>query len=325
MKKTIITLLLSALIVGYVHSQNQTNTEEEALETLRTLYRGVRFTNRAVNYHLQIHIGAVAFEILVNDHLVFRNAGRQGSGTIGLSAPINRNILRSGVQTWEVRVFPPEVNGQRLEGLPEGARIDVSLERLRFDRRGNVRHLATPIQLIETPIIEQGGRRIFADAGKPMIVYSGTFYANVPYELIGWSNGQDLSKMNQEELLEMLLDAYRTFGNHIENGELEQIARLLLRTYTETAQSLFFTREENEQLMHSFYRMYRQEAMTPLPIENYKMTFWGNNRMVTLERTDLTFLTAFAFGFVEDGRQMSVGYTLFFYMPEGSNRLEIIR
>lgn len=97
--------------------------------------------------------------------------------------------------------------------LQEENRFLLRLEKLRFDKDGNVKTLAAPFTLIETPMDydydeNDNEEQFYKDVGKPMIVYKGTFNTEVPYVLKGWSESVDLTKENQEKLKEELVDKY---------------------------------------------------------------------------------------------------------------------
>ena len=328
MKKYLSLLLFFILIVHACHSQNKEEMEATVNSLLGNLYKEVQYQDESINYQMQITVGSCAFQVLVNDSYVLSDAGHDASGSISLNKGINNNILKSGVQTWEVWVYPPNDKEIDLKVLPEGASLTIRVNAVRYHDKG-VTQLVEPIYLLETPLVEKEGKLVYADAGKPMMVYKGIFEAKIPYDLIGWSKSQDLRKMNQDKLHDMLLSQYKLLGSYIEQSKIDQIAEIHKKNYTERAQYFFFTKEDNEHQMEIFNKLYNRSDFKVYPLENYKMTFWGDGRMVTLERTDYIFNPALISEFpIMRGKKEdieNISYRLFFHIPEGSDQLEIIR
>lgn len=317
-------IFILTINVALCYSQNREEIESKTRAILGNLYQDVKYQDESINYQMQITIGACAFELLVNDMVVYRDPGYDASASVSLNTGINEFILQSGTQTWELRVYPPKMNDVRLTALPEGVAIMVRLEAIRYVEKG-IEKLMEPVYLIRTPQVEKQGDLVYADAGKPMMVYKGVFEAKVPYQLTGWSKSKDLRKMDQNKLQEMVLNEYRTIGTFLQEGNLEQLALRKKNSYIERAQSLFYTPVENEVIVNDFIEVYGAPNMKTLPIENYKMTFWGNGRVATLERTDYWYNPALITDVKIDGKDSNYSYYIFLHIPEGSEKLEIIR
>ncbi|MGY0040481.1 hypothetical protein [Pedobacter sp. NJ-S-72] len=259
---------------------------------------------------------------------VYRYAGNDGSGSIGLSAPINTNILKSGLQTWEVRVFPPELNGKRLTSLPEGVKLELSIEILKF-RADGVDQGAVPVKLIETPKKEKDGKQIYADAGKPFMVYRGTFNAEVPYELEGWAKSVDLAKEDSTALKKELIAEYEKYRGWLQHHDGDKLANGVLKREKETAQSLFYDKAMNDDFLKTFLSTYITEKLTMYPLEHYKMVFSGNGKMVSLERVDHIYDPALAGWYLvkkdDEETNMLNTYYLNFHRPKAGSGLEVIR
>ena len=323
-KKICMAVVLAASLTS-CHAQNREAMKQEATDILGKLYENVQYCESAVNYHVGIKVGLCAFELLVNDMPVYRYDGSDGSGTIQMSAPINTNILKSGIQTWELRLYPPVANGRRMETLPENVKAELKVEALLFDSDGSMRYLSQPITLLTTPIIDKDGKSVFADAGKPEAIYRGTFEANVPYELTGWSRSKNLTECDSTQLKAQLITVYKEFRTLIQNGDLGEIARRILPRERETAQCLYYDKAKNEHYMNIFLEGFGQEGQKPYPLEKYKITYWGNGRMATLERTDMWFEPALATQYFVEGKEYTHTFYFYFHLPEGSEELEVIR
>ena len=206
------------------------------------------------------------------------------------SNPINKYILKSGEQNWEVRVYPAyNTDATQQKKLAKGARFTVRLEKLRFTDVG-IDNLADPIILIDTPLeYDTSGtgntEEYYKDAGKPMMVYKGKFSAEVPYNLKGWSESVDLSKEDQKVLQAQAVEKYRELWKMLDKRETGKFAENILKREKETSQALFYTKILNDDYMEAFFDRVDKQGKKMKPLENYKMVFSGN-KMVTLESTD---------------------------------------
>ncbi|MDR2918430.1 MAG: hypothetical protein LBV72_03565 [Tannerella sp.] len=326
---TIRILLIMALLINIqvCYSQSREENNQKAAELLGNLYKEVKYHKQSVSYFVNIHAGLCAFELWVNDMPVERYNGSNGAGTIHLSAPINTHILKSGVQNWELKLYPPVINGVRLETLPESIKVELSVEALQFDDNGSMRHLSQPVSLFSTSDTKKNARLISATAGRGETIYRGTFEAKIPYKLTGWSESEDLTQQDSTALITELIEQYETFCTLLEDGKTDEIARLILRREQETAQSLFYNKAKNDDyLQRVFMESFALAGQKPYPLEKYKMVFYGNGRMVTLERTDMPYEPALATkNFNADGKEFTKIYYLYFHKPKGSDKLEIIR
>lgn len=328
MKQIIQLFLIMVLLVNTQACRNQAREENnrKAAELLGNLYTEVKHREKSVNYHMSIQFGGCAFEVWVNDMPVYRDKGSYGSGAVGLSAPINTHILKSGVQTWEVRLYPSIIQGKPMDALSEGLKAELSVEALRFNDDGSMSVISKPVTLLETPKVEKDGKLVFADAGKLVTIYRGTFEADVPYTLIGWSESEDLTRQDTTALKVELVEQYERFRTLLENGQTDEMARLILRREQETAQCYYYNKEENDNYLNVFLKGFGHEGQKPYPLEKYKMVFYGNGRMVTLERTDMVYEPALATQYFDaDGSEFTNTFYLYFHKPKGSDKLEVIR
>ena len=57
-----------------------------------------------------------------------------------------------------------------------------------------------------------------------MMIYKGTFNADVPYSLKGWSESSDLTKEDQGVLKKELVSKYEELRNILANGQSDKFA-----------------------------------------------------------------------------------------------------
>ena len=175
-----------------------------------------------------------------------------------------------------------------------------------------------------------------AKIDKPIPFYevTGKFKVEVPYEVEGWSNGQDLRKMDQKILQEKVVAYYQKLRNLMNNGEGNKWGELTQQRRQETAIFNYSDKNYmNEIYEKEIYRVKEQcKGMMDI-LEDYKMRIYAEGKLVTLERKSHTKEMN---GKLRDAKGESplirIGKTKgveFFpiklYLPEGSNDFVIIR
>lgn len=199
---------------------------------------------------------------------------------------------------------------------------------MRYDNEGGIEKNFDKALDFEAPLMvdSTNNRKILADAGKPYVEYSGVFKAKVPYQLEGWLEGQNLTKMDKDELLEKVLKAYKKQGDLIDGGKLIESAKAEKQSIKEESQALFFTKEDNEEYLETFVESRGHKNIEIIPLEYYELKIYGNGKIVTL--IDKFDGKSALFGSSFDGEEE--GYThytfyYYFYLPEEESELKIIR
>lgn len=68
-----------------------------------------------------------------------------------------------------------------------------------------------------------------------------------------------------------------------------------------------------------------KKGLTMYPIENYVMKFYGNGKLVTLQRTDHAGESVLAGWYLDDsGKRKMKTFTIYFHLPKGKKELEVI-
>ncbi|MCL1669787.1 hypothetical protein M2T82_17145 [Elizabethkingia ursingii] len=298
------------------------------------LYKDVKYRNERVNYHAMIFIGGCNYEVLINDFPVDRYFG-PGNGSASGSIPINTAILKSGVQTWKIRIYPvhdsKEVNG-KVTMVPrplieDGARVEMDIEGIRFTESGGIEKRFGKVVDFQAPLTndERTGKKILADHGKPYVEYTGTFQADVPYRLNGWEQGEDLSKLNKDNLEKELLKKYNEYKGWLQNGDLDKIAKSKLNAEKEEAQALYFNKKLNDQYISEFTTSWGRKNITVQPLENYSLKFYGDGKVVALISNVYKKSPLWASFKDEESNNNYTIYNLYFYIPKGKKELEVIR
>ena len=162
----VFTLLFSLQGCG----QNNKAMDEKVTEILGNLYRDVKHSEQEVSYRAIYFIGGCSFELLINDFPIMHYYG-PGDGSLSESVPINNAIIKSGLQTWKIRVYPVHIDRVPQQTISDGARVELKIQAIRFKDNGDIAERKEPILVFEAPLNKDSktGKNIFADAGKPYI------------------------------------------------------------------------------------------------------------------------------------------------------------
>ncbi|WP_205529503.1 hypothetical protein [Taibaiella koreensis] len=277
MIKQAATIILS---MAFTMCKGQTNNGENQLASL---YKQVRFRDRAVEYRTNIEVGACNFELLINDVPVEQYFG-DAEGTVNTSVPINDAILQTGAQHWKLIVYPGERKGKQLEELSPNVLIDIEIEKI--TKGGSQQEAGAVKKLVTTSLVKRDGREVFADAGKRIVVYEGSFPASVPYNIPGWTKGQDLQKEDSLALQREVLAYYQKYAGFYNEKNVEGIYSAVLAKERERAQYFFLDAEGCKETIKDYKEFLSFPSPNVLPVEHYRMRFYGNGKIVALERTD---------------------------------------
>lgn len=251
-------------------------TRAQTVPAVEEIYKIVKYQDQAIDYRANIQVGACNFELLINDVPVEQFFGN-ANGTFNTSTPINDAILKSGSQRWKLILYPGYKNDKPIESLSANVFVDIEIEALK--NRGMIKKI--PEKLLETT---EDGK--YKGAGEKQMVYEGTFEATVPYNLKGWSESVDLRKENQQDLLKKVLAFYEEYADVFKNKDEGKLNSIIYNKEKELQQCFFMDRL----IAQNHYKLYTVTLERPnakvLPIEKYKLRFYGDGRLVTLERTD---------------------------------------
>ncbi len=174
---------------------------------------------------------------------------------------------------------------------------------------------------------------------KPFVIdLEWTFEVEIPYSLEVWSNTKDLTKLDKEELEKKVVTKFNEYRNMLNFGNASMFMKEQEKSNLEVFKSLYYSNETiRQELGTSFFELQKNIMMS---LENYEMKFYGNGRLVTLERKDIKTIIANTkkiniFGksallayrdepLEEDGISFYYDYVLLM-MKNGSNELEIAR
>ncbi|CAA0219526.1 hypothetical protein R5N98_05390 [Tenacibaculum maritimum] len=272
-------------------------------------------------YRYYIGLGVyLPFELYVNDILI-------KYGTTGVSSAVELNpwLLRNGTHKVTIKFFP-DVGGHTVvnmgkEQLPY--RIDFNKVVINESR-----DIVKQEKAIKLPLLTK-------DEDLPYFEQSWDIeITDLPYVLEGWSNGQDLSKWDQEVLEKKVVAYYEKLRRILNDGDAESWFKLDEKRDIEIDVFDYSSPETIQREFDKNSRRIREYAKgNMIPLEDYKMKVYGkNNQLVTLERnatngfrshmgTNIKYMSPIMFDYEGAIR----GYPVKLYLPKGSDEFVIIR
>ncbi len=307
------------------------NTKEHlidgAFNKIENLHNEITYYESRPKYFIEANQSGCFYELFVNDFLVFKHF--EQTNLLGHSTSINDAILKSGLQNVTVKLYPiGEYKGKNYDTFSKNAEIEILIEKYdSADENSDVEDVIT----IKIPQIEDKNNLIRIK-GLPYYEHTFTFNAEVPYNLKGWSESQDLTKVDNDELEKEVVNFYENFRDLIKSQKSDQIENIIFNREKEIAQANFYSKEKIKKLTDEL----KSNLITPIdipPIEkDYKIVFYGNGRLIKLESTKYkTIRNNSALSVIDEldymgkPRKAKIFLSLALHKPIGSNTLELIR
>lgn len=107
---------------------------------------------------------------------------------------------------------------------------------------------------------------------------------NLPYELEGWSKGQDLSKMDQNELKKKVILHYEKLWSILNKGDADSYQDLRKTADAELVIYDYLTEDNYNKVISKNALDFKKCENTMIPLEDYEMKLHADGKMVSLER-----------------------------------------
>ena len=157
----------------------------------------------------------------------------------------------------------------------------------------------------------------------------------LPYELEGWSKGQDLRKWDKKELEKKVVAYYQKLWRILNNGEGEKYVEVWKKADQELFSYYYTTQERYLKLVENTIEDVEEYCKgTMIPLEDYEMKLYAEGKLVCLERKTHTreFNNKSPLDIkgwsplILKGKKSGAGYyNVLLYLPQGSNEFVIIR
>lgn len=239
------------------------------------------------------------FELYLNDVLIDKN---NSNGSVDFFETLNEYILSSGKQELKIKLYPfigkSKVSYKDMEDIKVQIYKSPSLNDETF----------TLIQDIKFPNFKDN---------LPNFEYKTYFEVEVPYKNIGWMNSKDLTK--EENLLDEVVLFYENVRTILNNGDYEKYFALNKLADDEIYKSLYLGRDKEKEDKEKEINRIIDSKGKMKKLEDYVLKYYGNGRLVRLEKLDGSSPLC------ADRDDVESYYNFFLHKKLDSNRLVIVR
>jgi len=157
----------------------------------------------------------------------------------------------------------------------------------------------------------------------------------LPYELEGWSKGQDLRKWDKKELEKKVIAFHQKIRKILNDGNSEEWMKLIQKRFDEVCIFDYLSEKRIEKDLEEIKEDVEEYSKgTMIPLEDYELKLYAEGKLVTLERKTHTreFNNYSPLDIKGWSPLISKGttygaapYPILLYLPQGSDEFVIIR
>ena len=294
------------------NSHNAQNTGEMKIQQIPL--------EKQITYGISLSM-RVPYELYINDI-------KADCDYVGANSGVDMNpyILKNGKYKVKLRIFPAFKAGEKLIEFDDIEKSNISfgsyIRNRETDEILNYEDKLLPITAptIDVPYFEQEWEVEITE---------------LPYELEGWSKGQDLRKWDKKELEKKVVAYYQKLWHILNNGEGERWTKLTQKRINETAIFYYESEEENQKaIKNNQQNIVKYCTNMMIPLEDYEMKLYAEGKLVCLERKTHTkeFNNKSPLDIkgwsplILKGKKSGAGYyNVLLYLPQGSDEFVIIR
>ena len=263
----------------------------------------------------------VPYELYINDI-------KADCDYVGANSGVDMNpyILKNGKYKVKLRIFPAFKAGKKLIEFDDIEKSNISFDSYIRNKETNeiLNYNSIPLPIVapkeDVPYFEQEW---------------DVELTELPYELEGWSKGQDLRKWDKDKLEKKVVAYYQKLWRILNNGEGERWTKLTQKRINETAIFYYESQEENQEaIKNNQQNIEKYCTNNMIPLEDYEMKLYAEGKLVCLERKTHTkeFNNKSPLDIkgwsplIRKGKKSGAGYyNVLLYLPQGSNEFVIIR
>ena len=263
----------------------------------------------------------VPYELYINDI-------KADCDYVGANSGVDMNpyILKNGKYKVKLRIFPAFKAGEKLIEFDDIEKSNISFDSYIRNKETNeiLNYNSIPLPIVapkeDVPYFEQEWEVEITD---------------LPYELEGWSKGQDLRKWDKKELEKKVVEYYQKLWRILNNGEGEKYVEVWKKADQELFSYYYTTQERYLKLVENTIEDVEEYCKgTMIPLEDYEMKLYAEGKLVCLERKTHTKefnnkspldIKGWSPLISKGEKSGAADYPVKLYLPEGSNEFVIIR
>ena len=305
--KKIHLLAIAILMFNCHNAQKKMGTQQIPLE--KQITYGISLSMR-VPYELYIN------DIKADFHYVGANSG----------VDMNPYILKNGKYKVKLRIFPAFKAGKKLIEFDDIEKSNISFDSYIRNKETNeiLNYNSIPLPIVapkeDVPYFEQEW---------------DVELTELPYELEGWSKGQDLRKWDKKELEKKVVAFHQRARKILNEGNSEAWLKLIQKRFDEVCIFDYLSEKRIEKDLEEIKEDVEEYSKgTMIPLEDYELKLYAEGKLVTLERKTHTkeFNNYSPLDIKGWSPLISKGttygaapYPILLYLPQGSDEFVIIR
>ncbi|ANH82685.1 hypothetical protein A8C56_18405 [Niabella ginsenosidivorans] len=209
-------------------------------------------------------------EMMVNDVVIDKSLYGNLSGT----EFINYFILKNGQQKIQTELTHPYLLQGKL--IDSNTLKSASEEFALYNTQSNNGEVQE-IQLLK--------KLNFPDlkAPTPSVKSEWSFDAQLPFELEGWKNSEDLSSWDPKALETAVVKKFNQLRDLLNSGDGQQFVNELTFSNNEFFISNYYTDDQKKAYLKNLVEDFSQQKDRVPPVENYRLRVMGGGKVVTLE------------------------------------------
>ena len=295
-------------------NQNPNITADNLVEEIA---KQVKHYPSEPQYVMHYFNGVCNFEIYINDFKVVKSFNNESFKT---SERINPFLLSKNNQL-KIILYPRDsVNKLNLQ-----AGLDLKVNSYENTDRFSIEKQQSNLFIYQTPEDENG---FFKYAGKEYFEQTVAFtLPDVPYEIEGWKDSQDLRNFDKKLLEQKVLQAYQMIQKSFKERDLDKIAQFSYNKMKDQAIAQYFDEEEVQEGWEELISIAGADNLEFFPLENYELVFYGEGRLVGLKskKKDKGFRGASALlcKFKREGKWVGAELDYLLHIPKGETEFKV--
>ena len=304
--------ILFVFIILLFNCHNAQNTGEMKIQQIPL--------EKQITYGISLSM-RVPYELYINDIKADYDYVGANSGV-----DMNPYILKNGKYKVKLRIFPAFKAGEKLIEFDDIEKSNISFDSYIRNKETDeiLNYNSIPLPIVapkeDVPYFEQEW---------------DVELTELPYELEGWSKGQDLRKWDKKELEKKVVAYYQKLWRILNNGEGEKYVEVWKKADQELFSYYYTTQERYLKLVENTIEDVEEYCKgTMIPLEDYEMKLYAEGKLVCLERKTHTKefnnkspldIKGWSPLISKGEKSGAADYPVKLYLPEGSNEFVIIR
>ena len=263
----------------------------------------------------------IPYELYINDI-------KADCDYVGANSGVDMNpyILKNGKYKVKLRIFPAFKAGKKLIEFDDIEKSNISFDSYIRNKETNeiLNYNNIPLPIVapkeDVPYFEQEW---------------DVELTELPYELEGWSKGQDLRKWDKKELEKKVVAFHQKIRKILNDGNSEEWMKLIQKRFDEVCIFDYLSEKRIEKDLEEIKEDVEEYSKgTMIPLEDYELKLYAEGKLVTLERKTHTkeFNNYSPLDIKGWSPLISKGttygaapYPILLYLPQGSDEFVIIR